>query len=130
MVFGSTLVIWILVAGDNMLEQAFIVFAITLILTKSKITSCKREYVQKTYEQTKITGKPGWIHEIWHAVWTCPMCCGFYIAFLVSLNSSHVIDNTLILFSINWLLHCLENTFFNIGKYFEKKLELSEKKNV
>lgn len=46
-----------------------IVFAITLIATKSKVVGGKREFVEKRYEASKVgREKPGWVHTWWHAI--------------------------------------------------------------
>lgn len=101
------------------------VFAITLTLTKSKIMSSKREFVSERYASSFVGNmQPHFLHHWWHAIWTCPMCCGFWIALIVAIfmNGNFVL-NALALYGCNWLLHCVENLFFQIGKYFEKKVD-------
>lgn len=102
------------------------VFAITLIVTKSKIMACKREFVEKRYEAAFVGDqRPGWLHIWWHAMWTCPMCLGFWIALVIA-PWGHVawypID-ALALFGGNWLLHCAEAIMFEAGKFFENMVD-------
>jgi len=102
--------------------NALIVFALSLLITKSKIFAGKREFVELRYEASKVGDqRPGWIHQIWHAIWTCPMCSGFWFAIIVSLFNLkiNIVADTLILFSLNWLFHCLENFLFSLGEFFE-----------
>jgi len=103
---------------------ALAVFAITLVVTKSKLFGCKREFVEKRYESSKVGDqRPGIIHWWWHSMWSCPMCLGFWVAaimaFLFPVYSWFV--NWLALSAFNWLLHCLESTLFEMGAYFEQK---------
>jgi hypothetical protein len=99
---------------------SLIVFALTLLITKSKILACKREYVEERYQEAKKLGggQTGWVHSIWRATWTCPMCSGFWFALILSPRCG--LYMVLPLFGTNWLLHCLENALFQIGQYFEK----------
>lgn len=105
------------------------VFAVTLVITKSKIMSCKRQYVQERYKASWAgEQRPRVIHTIWHAFWTCSMCCGFYVSLALApwfYVSGYVFD-VLALFGANWLLHCVESSLFEIGKYFEKKIDTPE----
>ena len=46
-----------IVAGDNLMQiimNAFVVFALTLLITKSKIFAGKREFVERRYEASKV----------------------------------------------------------------------------
>lgn len=105
---------------SEMIANSFVVFGITLILTKSKILAGKREFVDKRYQADKIDGEPSWIHRWWHAMWHCPMCSGFWAAVLVNLFwGPSLIYGTLFVFGFNWLLHCLENVLFGAGEMFE-----------
>lgn len=55
----------------HILINALAVFALTLLVTKSKILAGKREFVEERYESSKVgEQQPGWIHRCWHAVWT------------------------------------------------------------
>jgi hypothetical protein len=110
-----------------LIANSFVVFGITLVLTKSKILAGKREFVEKRYQASKVDGHPSWIHLWWHAMWTCPMCSGFWIALLVALFLGPcLIYGTMFAFGANWLLHCLENVLFGAGEFFDPK-ENSEK---
>ncbi len=102
---------------------SMIAFAITLIVTKSTILGSKREYVKKRYDASFVNGqKPGYIHWFWHAMWTCPMCLGFWVALpLAYFNDTgyQTWAATLIIFGINWLIHCAENVMFQSGHLME-----------
>lgn len=105
------------------------VFAITLTVTKSKIFACKREFVEKRYDSS-WTGqqRPSFIHTWWHAMFTCPMCLGFWVSLCVA-PWVHVIFypiDALALFGANWLLHCLEASLFEVGNFFQKEVDTSE----
>lgn len=106
-----------------------IVFSFTLLITKAKIFACKRDFVKKRYEAyKKSTDKHwwlSWLHNWWHAMWNCPMCLGVYIAAVTCLfrtYESYFCDISIVI-GANWLLHCLESSLFNIGSFFEKKLD-------
>ncbi len=112
----------------NLILASFVVFALTLILTKSKVLAGKREFVELRYEAAKVNNQdPGWIHRWWHAIFTCPMCCGFWVAIPVSifLPYKFIIVDVLVVFGVNWLLHCLENLLF-FGGEIAKQLDESE----
>lgn len=112
----------------NLILASFIVFALTLILTKSKILAGKREFVELRYEAAKVNNQdPGWIHRWFHAIMTCPMCCGFWVAIPVSmfLPYKFIVTDVLVVFGANWLLHCLENLLFFSGEV-AKQLDESE----
>ena len=111
--------------GNNMLliVNALAVFAITLIITKSKIMASKREFVEARYELAKIgVNSPDLIHRWWHALITCPMCAGFWIAIIICwiYPVVGIFVDVLVVFGANWLLHCLENLLFFLGKLAEK----------
>ena len=54
----------------EIISVSLIVFAITLIWTKSNILGDKREFVTKRYESSKVAGgKPRFVHKIWHVWW-------------------------------------------------------------
>ena len=102
--------------------NSFVVFALTLIVTKSKILAGKREFVEQRFIASKINEEePGWIHRWWHAIWTCPMCAGFWIAIPICLIYPvfGLFVDVLVIFGANWLLHCLENLLFFTGKLAE-----------
>lgn len=104
----------------DFLILSFIVFSITLLITKSKILAAKREFVQKRYESSKINGSPSFIHRIWHAIWHCPMCSGFWVALIVYIFCHQfVFFDVIIAFGLNWILHCVENVLFQFGKILE-----------
>lgn len=118
------------VVGDNMFAASMIVFALTLIVTKSKIMANKREFVTIRYQAAKVGNmKPSFVHRWWHAIWTCPMCSGFWFAIPVStfFRCYGLLFDVLIIFGMNWLLHCLENIVFQSGKYFENLVDEQEK---
>lgn len=100
----------------------FVVFALTLILTKSKVLAGKREFVEERYAAAKVGDQqPGWFHRWWHALWYCPMCSGFWIAIPVCFfyPAYGLFIDVLVVFGVNWLVHCLENLLFFSGKLAE-----------
>ena len=100
----------------------FVVFAITLIITKSKIMAGKREFVEQRYDAAKVGNqRPGWVHKLWHAIITCPMCSGFWIAIPVCFfcPAYGLFIDVLVVLGVNWLVHCLENLLFFSGKLAE-----------
>jgi len=102
--------------------NTFVVFALTLILTKSKVLAGKREFVEKRYEASKVGDQqPGWIHRWWYALWTCPMCSGFWVAIPVCFfyPAFGLFVDVMVVFGANWLVHCLENLLFFSGKVME-----------
>ena len=100
--------------------HSLVVFAITLTITKSKIKACKRNFVE---ERFKSSIDPCFFHEIWNAIWVCSMCSGFWFALVTSLWFADSIAMIIIItftgFSLNWLLHCLENYLFWTAKSYE-----------
>lgn len=106
----------------TLIVASLVVFAITLIITKSKILAAKREFVKQTYAATKLFEKPSWPHRVFHAIATCPMCCGFWISLLVCIHFSEFgyFYDVLIVFGLNWLWHCLESVLFFGGKFLEE----------
>lgn len=111
----------------NLLLSSLVVFALTLLITKSKIFAGKREFVESRYETTKDIKPPSWLHRWWHALWTCPMCSGFWFAIPVCffVPYSGLIVDVLAVFGINWLLHCIESSAFFIGQLAENLDELA-----
>lgn len=123
-------------AVDNVigifLVVSFAVFGLTLIVTKSKIFGCKREFVEKQYQASLVANIHPWyirwIHKWWHAMWTCPMCLGTWIsaaAVIYQPICGHWVIDWLAVLGANWVIHCFENWLFNIAQYFEKT-ELEE----
>lgn len=99
--------------------NVFIVFALTLILTKAKVLAGKRDFVEQRYDAAKVgTQKPGWFHRFWHALWTCPMCSGFWVAIPVCFfcPAYGIFIDVMVVFGANWLVHCLENLLFFTGE--------------
>ncbi len=111
----------------------FVVFSLTLIITKSKILAGKREFVELRYDAAKIGNQsPGWIHKIWHALWTCPMCSGFWIAIPICFfyPAYGIFVDVLVVFGANWLIHCLENLLFFSGKIAEDISDMDLKEHL
>jgi len=107
----------------TILEITFITFAITLLVTKSKIFGGKREFVEKRYEASKVGGKkPGWVHSWWHAMWCCPMCLGAWVAVPLCYFEATIAWwwASMIVFGLNWIIHCAENLLFQSGDLLEK----------
>ena len=109
----------------TLIYNSLIVFAITLLITKSKIFGCKRQYVDKRYKASQINQDDNnrfmsMIHSIWHAWWTCPMCCGMWTSAAVCVLSPvyYVPTDILVIFSFNWGLHCAEDFLVEAVKYF------------
>ncbi len=110
----------------GVLPVALIVFSIVLILTKAKVLGWKREFVEQRYQAAKVEGQdPGWIHRIWRSWWHCPMCCGFWVSMVVCWFWPVYgwVPDVLIVFGLNWFLHCIENLLCCVGKKFEKSLD-------
>jgi len=110
----------------SLLISAFCVFAITLVITKAEILACPRSYVEKRYELSKISGRPGYIHWIWKSMWLCPMCLGFWVSLGINIvwpvAVAGVLRGTLFCFAVNWLLHCAEDSMFQGGKMLEQRM--------
>lgn len=105
------------------------VFAITLIVTKSKIMACKRKFVEQRYLASFVGEQtPSFLHTVWHAYWVCSMCSGFWTSLIIApwCHVSGYFLDVLALFSANWLLHCLEATLFEIGDFFKKKVDTDD----
>lgn len=99
-----------------------VVFSLTLILTKSRVLAGKREFVEQRYEASKVGPQnPTWVHRIWHALWTCPMCSGFWMAIPVCFfcPAYGIFIDVSVVFGANWLVHCVENLLFFSGKFAE-----------
>lgn len=114
----------------ELFAAALVVFAITLTVNKSKLFACKRKFVEERYQSAKINGKPSFIHTVWRAWWTCPMCFGFWVSLLVCIffRTYWYGFDVLIVYGLNWLLHCFESALFHFGKFFE--ILLDEKKDM
>lgn len=113
----------------GIITVTLIVFSIVLTITKAKILGWKREFVEQRYIASKIEGQdPGWIHRWWHSIFHCPMCCGFWVAAVICLVWPVYgwVADVLIVYGLNWLLHCIENVIFLFGKNLEKKLDESD----
>lgn len=111
---------------ESVFILSFMIFSITLLITKSKILAGKREFVNLRYEASKVNNqKPLFIHRIWHAIWTCSMCSGFWVGLFLALIFQFNFFELVCSFGINWLLHCIENTIFSLGKILE---EIDDKK--
>ncbi len=96
----------------DILAGSLIVFAITLTVNKSNLFGGKREFVEKRYQSSKVNDQqPSFIHKIWHAWWTCPMCFGFWVSLIVAhyFVAYGYIWDVLIMYALNWLIHCLES---------------------
>jgi len=107
--------------------NTFVVFALTLILTKSKVLAGKREFVEQRYEASKVGDQqPGWIHRWWHALWYCPMCSGFWIAIPICFfyPAFGLFVDIMVVFGANWIVHCLENLLFFSGEVVEKTSDI------
>lgn len=112
----------------NIIFGSLVVFTLTLLVTKSKLFACKRDFVVKRFEESV---NPTFIHYVWHAIWTCPMCSGFWFAFIVCLffPCCGWIFDVLIISGINWIIHCLESLLFETA-YFFKKINESDSEQV
>lgn len=96
----------------NLIFGSLVVFAITLTVNKSKLMACKREFVDKRYKASFVgADRPNFLHSVWHAWWTCPMCFGFWVSLIIAMFFSGYgyIFDVLILYSLNWIIHCIEN---------------------
>lgn len=115
----------------SIIVVSLIVFAITLIVTKSNVLACKREFVEKRYKASLVAnGHPSFLHKCWWKIWTCPMCSGFWVSIVASIFYSAFewsilgyIAQVLVVFGLNWLWHCLENVLFSAGEIISKILE-------
>ncbi len=107
----------------DLVVASFVVFAITLIITKASIFETKREFVKNRYEASFVGGeKPNWIHIWFYKMWHCPMCLGFWVSLIVSCfwtTGYNYITTVLVLFGLNWLWHCFEDFGFQIGRYYQ-----------
>ena len=106
-----------------------IVFSITLILTKSKILAGKREFVEQRFQASKVANqKPGFVHSVWHAIFTCPMCSGFWIALILCwiYPKYGLFRDVMIIFGLNWIFHCVESFLFFNSENAENKVNLTE----
>jgi hypothetical protein len=83
----------------------------------------KREFVELRYEAAKVGDqRPNWFHTWFHAIITCPMCSGFWLAIPICwiFPVYGILLDVLVVFGANWLVHCLENYLFFSGKIKEK----------
>lgn len=115
---------------NSLIAASLVVFAITLIITKSKILSCKRKFVEKRYKSSFINGgRPHWIHSWWHAMWNCSQCSGFWVSIIVVVffKEFGYFFDVLIVFGLNWLWHCLESALFFGSKLLEIYVEKDSK---
>jgi len=111
----------------NILILTFITASVVLLVTKSKILGAKREFVHERYlaakESAKIDGgKVGYIHTWWHAMWTCSMCLGYWVAAVVCLiwaTEYGWVASVLVVGFLNWVVHCFENLLFQAGYFLE-----------
>ena len=114
----------------GLLGGSLVVFAITLTVTKATILECKRQFVEDRYKASWIGDQsPGYVHWWWHAMWSCPMCLGFWVAAVVApwFHCFGYIFDVLILFGLNWLIHCAEEFMFQIGNFLKKIVDEEEK---
>lgn len=112
----------------SLFVHPLVVFAITMVVTKSTLFGCKRKYVIDRYEHVKKFGRPGIIHRIWHAAWTCSMCSGMWFSAgtIPLVYPSRIVGFApdwksgvclcLTGFAINWLLHLTEDKWYAAGR--------------
>lgn len=112
---------------------SLVVFAVTLTVTKASITAGKREFVTHEYEvASKVNKRASFIHRWWYKIWTCPMCCGFWVSLWVAylypcppFGARYAwcayMGQVLVMYGVNWLLHCGENYLFQISEKFSKE---------
>lgn len=129
-----------------LLFLGFLAYALSLIWTKSKILGGKREFVEKEYQVAKQNAKRekrgvSFIHRWWRALWTCAMCCGFWMAMVTWVLPVPcpwpsvpwwlwTPACVLVVFGLNWLIHCVEDFLFSIARLailIEKILKNGEK---
>lgn len=87
----------------------------------------KREFVELRYEASKVGDqRPGWVHKWWHALMTCPMCSGFWVAIPICFfyPAYGIFVDVLVVFGANWLIHCFENLLFFSGKLMENTSDI------
>jgi len=112
----------------DILINAIVVFALTLIVTKSKILASKREFVEQRYESAKVGDqRPGLIHTWWNAVWSCSMCSGFWFAIPIAIFFPvyNIFTDVLVIFALNWIIHCIENFLFFGGETLKEISDFS-----
>ena len=102
---------------ETIVIHSLVVFAITLTVTKSKIMGCKRQFVQDRYDAVLDNEEtPCFLHEWFHAIWTCPMCSGFWVSLATSFGLydswQEIAIGTLCAYGLNWLLHCVEDFLY------------------
>lgn len=100
--------------------NSFFVFSVTLVITKSSLLECKRQFVEKKYKEIKnisimnnYSQFDNFINWWWYKMWTCPVCLGYYIALFISvLNPNfNIFIDSIAIAGFNWLLYDLR-TFF------------------
>lgn len=112
------------------------VFGLTLIVTKSKILACKREFVEKRYEASKVYWEDNpaptivrWAHAWWHAMWTCPMCLGVWVSaplvLIWPVTGVWLLDWAAV-FGFNWIVHKVEDFLILATEYLEAVLQGDE----
>ena len=115
----------------DLIYVSLIVFAITLTITKADILRSKREFVTKRYEASKLNGRPSFVHTWFYKLFSCPMCVGFWtsisIACIYHNDRYGYLGSVLIVYGLNWLWHCLEDTLFYTGRLAKNKLENMER---
>lgn len=90
------------------------VFGITLIINKSILFECKREFIEKRYKLAVSQGSRSFLHWLWYKLWFCSMCLGFWVSLIGILFlkvECGFISHIFIVFGafgINWILHCIE----------------------
>lgn len=100
--------------------NSLVVAAIVLVLTKSRIWACKRQFVDHRYQNAKqVYGRVSFIHAWWHALNTCAMCSGFWISAIVAWYwpcEWGWTRETLAYFFLNWMMHCLESVLVSLDR--------------
>jgi len=112
-------------AVDNLallFTLSLVVLAITMTVTKSKLFACKREFVRKRYKAAKVDGA-SFVHYFWHAMWTCPLCFGFWVSLAVCFwFRDHLLfgylPSVLAVYALNWVMNVIEDTVAKVGKHF------------
>lgn len=113
----------------NIFVPAGVVAGIVLLITKSRLFACKRQFVTYRYKAAFVNGKkPSFVHRIFHAIMTCPMCSGAWLGMLVCYYLpiyNYFVDLVLVFF-INWVFHEVEDVLFNLSEKLKKDLALPE----
>ena len=111
---------------NNLIINSFVVFSLTLILTKAKILTSKRKFIEERY---KLTEKPNIFHKWFHAMFVCPMCSGFWISLFIAFFYPvySLLVDTLVMFGCNWIIHCVEECLYGIAQFFEQNKKQQKK---